>query len=160
MRKLWITIVKHLKKLNWLLWQRKISFLEKRKNQKHNHLALITTVILSCFIGTYLDFFFVQKQMYHFPIRPFPTLFTMNIAFTCFLLPIFTIIFLYVSTNLSTLSRSLFIMFIGICASLSERIAEHLGLFTHSENWHHSYSFFGYIMFFFLIWKCYQWSRG
>ncbi|WP_459499958.1 CBO0543 family protein [Bacillus sp. C1] len=158
MERLRTTIVKHLKKLNLQFLQKRISFSEKKK-QKSNHLAFIITIIFSCFIGTYLDFLFVSKQMYDFPLRPFPNIFPVNIAFTLLLLPTFTAFFLHIANVLSTVSRILFIILIGIGASISEQFAENLGLFTHSENWHHSYSLFGYMIFMFFMWKTYRWLQ-
>ncbi|WP_237741382.1 CBO0543 family protein [Bacillus bingmayongensis] len=116
-------------------------------------------MILSCFIGTYLDFLFVSKQMYNFPVRPFPNIFTINIAFTFLILPAFTALFLQITKTLSAFLRILFIILIGVCASISEQIAESLGLFNHSGEWYHSYSFFGYMLFMFLIWKIYRWFQ-
>ncbi|HEK9102313.1 hypothetical protein KFD70_23000 [Bacillus pfraonensis] len=138
--------------------QKKISFSEKKK-QKNNYLAFIFTIIFSCFIGTYLDYLFVSIQMYDFPVRPFPNTFSVNIAFTLLILPTFTTFFLHIAKALSTFSRILFIILIGICASISEQFAESLGLFTHSEDWHHSYSFFGYMIFMFFMWKIYGWLQ-
>lgn len=97
--------------------------------------------------------------MYAFPIRPFPTVFSVNIAFTLFILPIFTTFFLHIAKNFSTFSRILFIILIGISASISEQFAESLGWFTHSENWYHSYSFFGYMIFMVFMWKIYRWLQ-
>ncbi|RFT67846.1 hypothetical protein D0U04_06605 [Bacillus clarus] len=130
----------------------KTSFSEK----KSDNLAFVVTVFLSCLIGTCLDIFFVNKRMYDFPLRPFPSIFSINIAFTLFILPIFTTIFLQLSKRLSSLSNILFIIFIGVCASIFEQIAERLGLFVHSENWHHTYSLFGYMIFLFFIWRVYR----
>ncbi|MCI0766115.1 CBO0543 family protein [Bacillus sp. TL12] len=153
-----MTIAKRLKKLNLQFSRKKTSFSEKKK-QKSNHLAFIVTIIFSCFIGTYLDFLFVSKQMYAFPVRPFSNIFTINIAFTLLLLPTFTAFFLHIAKSLSTFSRILFIILIGICASISEQFAESLGLFTHSENWYHSYSLFGYMIFMLFMWKIYRWLQ-
>ncbi|WP_254610117.1 MULTISPECIES: CBO0543 family protein [unclassified Bacillus (in: firmicutes)] len=136
--------------------RKKIFFSEKKNKQKSNHLAFIITIIFSCFVGTYLDYLFVSKQMYAFPVRPFPNIFTVNIAFTLFVLPAFTAFFLHIAKSLSTFSRILFIILIGICASISEQFAESLGLFNHSENWYHSYSLFGYIIFMLFMWKIYR----
>ncbi|MDM5155706.1 CBO0543 family protein [Bacillus sp. DX1.1] len=135
-----------------------MSFSEKKK-QKSNHLAFVVTIIFSYFIGTYLDLLFVSKQMYTFPVRPFPDIFTINVAFTLLILPIFTALFLRIAKTLSAFSRILFIVLIGLCASVSEQFAENLGWFTHSEAWHHSYSFFGYMIFMLLIWKIYRWFQ-
>ncbi|MHB0803547.1 hypothetical protein PVK73_30210 [Bacillus thuringiensis] len=108
--------------------------------KKNEFLALVVTIFLSSIIGTFLDAFFVHKQIYSFPARPFSSTFSVNIAFTLFVLPILTVIFIHISKKLSKVSSILFIISIGICASLFEQIAESLGLFVHSANWNHTYS--------------------
>ncbi|WP_142344662.1 CBO0543 family protein [Bacillus cereus] len=125
--------------------------------KKNNFLALLVTVLLSSIIGTCLDAFFVHTQIYSFPVRPFSSIFSVNIGFTLFLLPILTIIFIQISKTLSAVSRTLFIILIGICASIFEQVAERLGLFVHNEHWHHTYSLFGYMIFLTFIWKVYRW---
>ncbi|HDR4723280.1 hypothetical protein J0835_18150 [Bacillus cereus group sp. Sample62] len=132
--------------------QRKTSSFEK----KSDFLALTVTTLLSSIIGTCLDAFFVAKQMYSFPVRPFSSIFSVNIGFTLFVLPILTMIFIQISKTLSTVSRILFIVSIGICASIFEQITEKLGLFMHSVDWNHTYSLFGYMIFFSFIWKVYH----
>ncbi|EJV81879.1 MULTISPECIES: CBO0543 family protein [Bacillus cereus group] len=127
--------------------------------KKNDFLALLVTVLLSSIIGTCLDAFFVHAQIYSFPVRPFSSIFSVNIGFTLFVLPILTIIFIQISKTLSAVSRTLFIILIGICASIFEQVAERLGLFVHNGNWHHAYSSFGYIIFFSLIWKLYTWMQ-
>ncbi|MGN4946214.1 CBO0543 family protein [Bacillus cereus group sp. MYBK104-1] len=124
--------------------------------KKNNLFALVVTILLSSIIGTCLDAFFVAKQIYSFPVRPFSSIFSVNIGFTLFVLPILTIIFIQISKNLSVFSRILFIVSIGICASIFEQIAERLGFFIHSGDWHHTYSLFGYMIFFSFIWKVYH----
>ncbi|MBZ8120633.1 hypothetical protein PDJ95_02885 [Bacillus cereus] len=155
MDKLQKTTAKHSKKLNSQFSRRKTSSLEK----KNDFLALIVTIFLSSIIGTCLDAFFVHKQIYSFPARPFSSTFSVNIAFTLFVLPISTIIFIHISKKLSKVSRILFIISIGICASLFEQIAESLGLFVHSTNWNHTYSLFGYMIFHSFIWNVYNWIK-
>ncbi|WP_242308072.1 CBO0543 family protein [Bacillus cereus group sp. BfR-BA-01331] len=127
--------------------------------KKNDFLALLVTVLLSSIIGTCLDAFFVHTQIYSFPVRPFSSIFSVNIGFTLFVLPILTIIFIQISKTLSAVSRTLFIILIGLCASIFEQVAERLGLFVHSTDWQHSYSLFGYIIFFSLIWKLYTWMQ-
>ncbi|WP_071718936.1 CBO0543 family protein [Bacillus paramycoides] len=127
--------------------------------KKNDFLALVVTIFLSSIIGTCLDAFFVNKQLYSFPVRPFSSTFSVNIAFTLFVLPILTAPFIQILKKLSTVSRTLFIISIGVCASIFEQVAERLGLFIHSTDWQHIYSFFGYIIFFSLIWKFYNWMR-
>ncbi|WP_227495014.1 CBO0543 family protein [Bacillus cereus] len=155
MDKLQKTTAKHSKKLNSQFSQRKTSSSEK----KTDFLALVVTLFLSSIIGTCLDAFFINKQLYSFPVRPFSSIFSVNIAFTLFVLPILTASFIQISKKLSTVSRTLFIISIGVCASIFEQIAERLGLFVHSINWQHSYSLFGYILFFSLVWKLYDWMQ-
>ncbi|RBP27372.1 MULTISPECIES: CBO0543 family protein [Bacillus] len=124
--------------------------------KKNDFLALLVTVLLSSIVGTCLDAFFVHTQIYSFPVRPFSSIFSVNIGFTLFVLPILTIIFIQISKTLSAVSRTLFIILIGLCASIFEQVAERLGLFVHSTDWQHSYSLFGYMLFLFFIWKVYQ----
>ncbi|EAO55395.1 hypothetical protein C6352_29825 [Bacillus thuringiensis] len=155
MDKLQKTTAKHSKKLNSQFSQRKMSSSEK----KNEFLALVVTIFLSAIIGTCLDAFFVHKQIYSFPARPFSSTFSVNIAFTLFVLPILTVIFIHISKKLSKVSRILFIISIGICASLFEQIAESLGLFIHSTNWNHTYSLFGYMIFHSFIWNIYNWIK-
>ncbi|MES9667366.1 MULTISPECIES: CBO0543 family protein [Bacillus] len=125
--------------------------------KKNDFLAIVVTLFLSSIIGTCLDAFFINKQIYSFPVRPFSSTFSVNIAFTLLVLPILTASFIQISKKLSTVSRTLFIISIGVCASIFEQVAERLGLFVHSTDWQHSYSLFGYIIFFSLIWKFYNW---
>ncbi|MES5865421.1 CBO0543 family protein [Bacillus cereus group sp. RP32] len=132
--------------------QRKTSSFEK----KSDFLALTVTILLSSIIGTCLDAFFVAKQMYSFPVRPFPSIFSVNICFTLFVLPILTMFFIQISKPLSAVSRVLFIISIGIFASIFEQVAERFGFFIHSLDWNHTYSLFGYMIFFSFIWKVYH----
>lgn len=140
------------------MWQKKTSCSET-KQKTSNSQAFVATILFSCFIGTYLDLLFVSKQMYAFPVRPFPDVFTINIAFTLLILPIFTVLFLQIAKKLSAFSRILVIVLIGLCMGISEQFAENIGWFTHSKAWHHSYSIFGYIIFLLLIWKFYRWFQ-
>ncbi|PEK57934.1 CBO0543 family protein [Bacillus wiedmannii] len=155
MDKLQKTTVKHSKQLSWQFLQRKTSSFEK----KSDFLALAVTILLSSIIGTCLDAFFVANQMYSFPVRPFSSIFSVNIGFTLFVLPALTVIFIHISKKLSKVSRILFIISIGICASLFEQIAESLGLFVHNTNWNHTYSLFGYMIFHSFIWNVYNWIK-
>ncbi|PGX37362.1 hypothetical protein COE29_30765, partial [Bacillus cereus] len=63
--------------------------------KKNEFLALVVTIFLSSIIATCLDAFFVHKQIYSFPARPFSSTFSVNIAFTLFVLPILTVIFIH-----------------------------------------------------------------
>ncbi|WP_142354642.1 CBO0543 family protein [Bacillus wiedmannii] len=131
---------------------RKTSSFEK----KNDFLALAVTILLSSIIGTCLDAFFVANQIYSFPVRPFSSIFSVNIGFILFVLPILTAVFIQISKTLSTISRILLIISIGIFASIFEQVAERFGFFIHSLDWNHTYSLFGYMIFFSFIWKVYH----
>ncbi|MDP7978694.1 CBO0543 family protein [Bacillus sp. WLY-B-L8] len=131
----------------------------EKKQGRNDHKVIVATIIFSSLIGTYLDLLFVSKQIYAFPARPFPQVFTINIAFTLFILPICTALFVWIMKMLPTLSKIIFIISIGLCMSISERFAEQLGWFVHSEAWHHSYSFFGYLIFLLFMWRFYRWFQ-
>ncbi|PEJ68781.1 hypothetical protein CN685_17360 [Bacillus wiedmannii] len=152
MDKLQKTTVKHSKQLSWQFLQRKTSSFEK----KNDFLALAVTILLSSIIGTCLDAFFVANQIYSFPVRPFSSIFSVNIGFTLFVIPILTAVFIQISKTLSTISRILLIISIGIFASIFEQVAERFGFFIHSLDWNHTYSLFGYMIFFSFIWKVYH----
>ncbi|MGR5867274.1 CBO0543 family protein [Bacillus cereus] len=155
MDKLQKTTAKHSKKLNSQFSQRKMSSSEK----KNEFLALVVTIFLSAIIGTCLDAFFVHKQIYSFPARPFSSTFSVNIAFYIIRTADFNSYLYTHFKKLSKVSRILFIISIGICASLFEQIAESLGLFIHSTNWNHTYSLFGYMIFHSFIWNIYNWIK-
>ncbi|HHT7191279.1 TPA: CBO0543 family protein, partial [Bacillus cereus] len=121
--------------------------------KKNDFLALLITIFLSTIIGTGLDAFFVYAHIYSFPARPFASIFSVNIGFTLFVLPILIAVFIQITKILSTVSRTLLIISIGICASIFEQIAERLGLFIHSVYWNHTYSLFGYMIFFSFVWR-------
>jgi hypothetical protein len=110
-------------------------------------------MIFSSWLATYLDLFFVQKKLYSFPARPLPDLFPINILFTLFALPLVTLIFLTLLQQMRTWQRRGAILLFGIIAALAEQLAERLGWFVHSSEWSHTYSFFGYILFMWLLWK-------
>ncbi|WP_424511369.1 CBO0543 family protein [Scopulibacillus darangshiensis] len=147
-------IAEHLKKLNLRLWQKKPSRYGKRNNHR---IAVLITALFAALIGTYLDLIFAGKQMYAFPKRPFPDIFTVNIAFTLIILPICIVIFLEIAKNLRTLQTIVLTLFLGLLVSVTEHASEQSGFFTHSHAWHHAYSFFGYILFMLLIYRIYRW---
>ena len=117
MDKLQKTTAKHSKKLKSPFSQRKMSSSEK----KNEFLALVVTIFLFYYCNL-LRCLFVHKQIYSFPARPFSSTFSVNIAFTLFVLPILTVIFIHISKKLSKVSRISFIISIGICASLLNRL--------------------------------------
>ena len=85
---------KTLEKLKSPFSQRKMSSSEK----KNEFLALVVTIFLFYYCNL-LRCLFVHKQIYSFPARPFSSTFSVNIAFTLFVLPILTVIFIHISKN-------------------------------------------------------------
>ncbi|MEK3887191.1 CBO0543 family protein [Bacillus sp. FSL K6-3431] len=140
--------MKHLKILN--LWQ----WLKKQFP-----LNLIHTILFATLLGTYLDLYFVGKGIYEFPIRPFSDIFTINIVFTLLGLPILTLLFLIIMNKLSRLNRFIYIFLFSFAVPTIEGNSERLGFFQHSDSWKHIYSFFGYFLFFIVVWKVYKWNK-
>ena len=126
-------------------------------NQFHN---LIPAMVLASLFGTYLDLYFVGKGLYSFPIRPFPTIFTINIAFTLVALPFFTAIFLTACNRLKFRKKVVLIFLLSIFMAVAERQAEAYGLFVHHESWEHLNSFIGYMVFLIIIYSFYTWSQS
>ncbi|WP_449622470.1 CBO0543 family protein [Robertmurraya sp. Marseille-Q9965] len=120
---------------------------------------MLPVVLFATLIGTYLDLFFVGRGLYSFPNRPFPTIFSVNIAFTLIVLPLIVLLFLYICDKLTKRNTFIFILLIGLLASVLERIAEDLGLFIHSSSWNHIYSCVGYSLFMWFVYAFYQWMK-
>lgn len=113
----------------------------------------LIVALFASLVGTYLDLIFVGKGMYHFPVRVFPEVFSINILFTLVILPLFTIIFLAVAKRVQPFIRFIMIVFISITLFFSEQVAEQFGWFIHQPEWHHGYSFFGYLVFLLVVWR-------
>lgn len=149
-----MSIVKLSKKLN-LLFLRKRPFFFKRSKLS----AYVSTILFATLIGTYLELYFVGKEFYDFPKRPFPEVFSINISFTIIGLPLFVFLFLYLAEKVTPFIRVLLIITISLFAPAIEMQAELLVFFHHNESWNHFYSFFGYFLFLIIVWRFYQWSR-
>ncbi len=140
--------MKHLKGSNSPL-------LPKRRFLRNAFLYL-PSILFASLLGTYLDLYFVGKQVYEFPIRPFPEVFSINIAFTLIILPLSMWIFLFLVDKMLIWSRLVFILILSIFAPTMEILAVRLGFFRHGDQWNHVYSFFGYFMFLLLIWMIFK----
>ncbi|WHY84162.1 CBO0543 family protein [Neobacillus novalis] len=114
-------------------------------------------MVLGTLFGTYLDLYFVGKQMYQFPLRPLPEIFSVNIAFTLIGLPIFVLVFVYCTSQVNKWGRAGLILFASLLMPIFEKFAEELGFFVHSNQWEHLYTFFGYFLFLSIISGFYQW---
>ncbi|MEI2357688.1 CBO0543 family protein [Mesobacillus zeae] len=141
--------VKHLKDLN-LQPLRKRQFLYGIK-------SYIPAMVLSSLLGTYLDLLFIGKQLYFFPNRPFPAVFSINILFTLVGLPTLMVVIIKLMQMRSKWKRVLFIVFIGLGMAALEKKAEELGFFVHSKQWNHLYTLIGYCLFLLVVFRFHQW---
>ncbi|MGV3465443.1 MAG: CBO0543 family protein [Heyndrickxia sp.] len=122
--------------------------------------AFVPSILVAALIGTYLDLYFVGKDIYAFPKRPFPATFQLNIAFTLIGLPIISCIFLVIQNLLRTWLKIWLILIISLYMSLFERVSETFGFFTHIDSWKHTYSFVGYLCYLSFITVFHQrWNR-
>ncbi|WP_042531077.1 CBO0543 family protein [Oceanobacillus oncorhynchi] len=132
-----------------------LSSLQKRRpssDRSKEQQAYVIAALFSSIVGTYLDLFFVGIGMYHFPMRLFPEIFTVNIAFTLLILPVSVILFLYLANRMRTLPRCIMILTISTAVIFIEKTAEKLGGFMPHPDWNHAYSFFGYMLFLMIVW--------
>ena len=109
------------------------------------------TLFLAILLGTSLDLYFVGKNMYMFPIRPFPEVFSVNIAFTFVALPVTVLVYLKIMKQVSKWGKVGVILFLSLLMPIVERFSELFGLFEHSPEWKHIYTFFGYLIFLSII---------
>ena len=115
---------------------------------------------MASLLGTYLDLYFVGKQLYEFPVRPFPDVFPINIVFTLIILPMLIGLYLYLVDKMSKWSRLIFTFFLSALVPFIEKKSMQLGLFYHENQWNHIYSFIGYFLFLLLIWKIFEWVKS
>lgn len=113
--------------------------------------------VLGSLIGTYLDLYFVGKGMYEFTFRPLAAVFSINIGFTLVVLPILMAVFLYVIAGLNKWGRMGVILFVSLLMPILEKLAEVLGLFKHTVEWKHIYTFFWYLLFLSVVTAFFQW---
>lgn len=128
--------------MNWRRWLRKRLLLGAKRNK-----GLLPAVLLGSLTGTYLDLYFVGVGLYTFPIRPFVSIFPINIVFTLVGLPIVIWIFLFISNNKRYYTKAAIILFTSLLMAVLEKQAEVFGYFAHDPSWQHVYSFFGYMLF-------------
>jgi hypothetical protein len=140
------------KKWNLPSWQKRPFFSKKEK-------AYLSTIVFASWLGTYLDLYFVGNGMYTFPVRPLPAIFTINIAFTLFGLPVFIMFFLYIMEFLRTWGKGILLFILSLGMMLVEMQAEAIGWFVHYDQWKHVYTFFGYFLFMMIVWTFYRWQR-
>ncbi|MCM3724091.1 hypothetical protein M3226_00030 [Neobacillus cucumis] len=115
------------------------------------------SMVLSSLLGTYSDLYFVGKNFYHFPLRPFQKIFTINLAFTLVALPLMTLLLLRCISQLTNWGKAGVILLVSLLMPVFERLAELFGLFTHSDKWNHLYTFFGYGIFLSIVVVFHEW---
>lgn len=148
-----MNIVKRLRESSLLSLRKKHYY---RRNQSTK--AYLSTIMFASLVGTYLDLLLVGAGRYSFPSRPFSEIFTINILFTLFILPVFSFLIILVLKRLHPISRYLLLFICSLFVYIAEQIAEQFGLFIHSTYWKHEFSLFGYLLFFIVIWKFYSWQ--
>ncbi|MFJ7730111.1 CBO0543 family protein [Neobacillus sp. NPDC097160] len=137
--------VKHLNGSSLQPWQK-----------KQLPFSYLVSMVLASLLGTYLDLYFVGKQLYQFPMRPFPEIFSINIAFTLVGLPILVMIFLRCISQLNKWGKAGVILFASLLMPIFEKLAEELGWFVHANGWKHLYTCFGYLLFLTIITVFYE----
>jgi hypothetical protein len=146
-----MSTAKHLKDSN-LQPLRKRRFLFCIKNY-------IPAILFSSLLGTYLDLLFVGKHLYFFPIRPFPSVFSINILFTLVGLPILMVIYLKLMQKWRNWARATLVVFISLGMTVIEKKVEEFGFFVHSNHWSHLYTFIGYCLFLLLVYTFHKWLK-
>ncbi|GAA2699294.1 hypothetical protein GCM10009865_05180 [Aeromicrobium ponti] len=143
--------VKHLKDSN--------SRPSQKKPSRFGIKSYIPAMLLASLLGTYLDLYYVGKKLYYFPIRPLPSIFTINIGFTLLVLPITMLVLLKVLQWWKGWLRVLFILCISLAMAVMEKAAERMGLFVHADDWNHLNTFVGYCVFIGLIYAFNVWMN-
>ncbi|WP_343770375.1 CBO0543 family protein [Oceanobacillus oncorhynchi] len=140
-----------------------LSSLQKRRfssDRNKEQQAYVIAALFSSIVGTYLDLFFVGIGMYHFPMRLFPEIFAVNIAFTLLILPVSVILFLYLANRMRILPRCIMILTISTAVIFIEKTAKQLGWFMPHPDWNHAYSFFGYMLFLIIVWRIFHFFQA
>ena len=117
----------------------------------------IVPMVLATLLGTFLDIFLVCKQLYGFPIRPLPEIFSINVFYSFIGLPILVFIFLRTISQVNKWGRVGIILFVSLLMAIVEKLAEVLGLVVHSARWEHLYTFLGYMFFLTVISFSHDW---
>lgn len=151
-----MTIVKQLKDLSLPFSQRKRSSIGSNNTQLKPY---ILSMILASWLGTYLEIILTGKQYYTFIERPFPDIFSIDIRFTLIGIPLLTLVVLSILNTMNLIQKSLFLMVLSTTLALMEMLIENIGWITFSEQWRNIYSFFGYFIFYVIIWLFFQWCR-
>lgn len=72
----------------------------------------------------------------------------------------FTFIYLYISTKLSTLNRIVLIITFSLLIAVMEQVSEKARFFIHGDAWQHYYSFIGYSFYMVIVWWFFNRVKG
>ncbi len=75
----------------------------------------------------------------------------MNVLFTLFALPIFTIVVVHFLQQMQLLDRILSVLILSFLMTFVEILSEKIGWFVHSPDWRHYYTFIGYFLFMWIV---------
>ncbi len=132
----------------------------RKKQYLYRNPGSFPAIVFAMLLGTYLDLYFTRIGMYSFPIRPFADVFDIHIVFNLAGIPVFIWVFLWVGRRVSKAGRGLLIIFFSLTGPVLEIFSESKGLFVHSEEWKHWYSFLGYFLFLLSVWAIFTWTNG
>ncbi|MEH7382222.1 CBO0543 family protein [Bacillus sp. JJ1533] len=109
--------------------------------------GLLVTILLGTLIGTYLDLYYVGKDFYFFPMRPFPDIFSIHIGFTLVGLPLILVAFLLICKKFTIVGKISAILVLSSIMTVGEKLSEGFGWFVHNSSWMHMYSLYGYTIY-------------
>lgn len=64
---------------------------------------------------------------------------------------------LYLAHRITNRQRIILTLLVAAVLPLAEQLSEKLGLFVHSSEWNHAYSFVGCLGFSWIVWKFHLW---
>jgi hypothetical protein len=123
-------------------------FFAKNRVRFHSYLM---SMMFASWLGTYLELILTRKQLYTFQARPFADVFPIDICFTLIIIPVITLFMLMALSKMNFLQGTLFLILIGLIMMMMEQISGRLGWIVYSEQWQHIYTFFGYPVFFLVV---------
>lgn len=132
----------------------------RKKQYLYRNPGSFPAIVFAMLLGTYLDLYFTGIGMYSFPIRPFADFFDIHIVFNLAGIPVFIWIFLWVGSRISKAGWGFLIIFFSLAGPVLEIFSESKGLFVHSKEWKHWYSFLGYFLFLLSVWAIFTWTNG
>ena len=95
-------------------WKNSSSLQSPKHRFSRKVILYLPALLVASLVGTYLDLFLVGRRLYTFPMRPLPDVFSINIAFTLFILPVLTWIFLLIIEKMPVWGRPIFILLLSI----------------------------------------------